>query len=581
VADQVINLPLLATDNTSGALTVKINSSPLTIDWVRAVKMDNFVAIYAKDGRAIVMGDTPANLVLGFAANQRAEALAWNYDQEIVSANGAVFAYAGQDLHNLKLTFRIEGAVADVDYVCSLSGSGLVAIPDLVADFNTFSVANNLAINAYTIEGNVPKIAFIAAGKKGLTLRGAAEGTSQTPAPGTVYLNTRLGFASGTTDAPAPDVTSVISTRLFAEGAILTPADAGLVTYQLDYQTQKVAIDFQPKRMTTIEGVVATYGAINPSNMLVMGAFAALTEGAEVIYCRQLDPANVVNGVSSVGEMAAALKDLEGYDVDIVVPMEPLTADATKSLKYLKHVSDMSSLQNRKERICVLSGDETKQLKSVDQWLQLAAPFAPTADPLIQPKRVVLVMPGIATVTPEATTYTLDGSFNAAALAGKMCNAAYDEATSMTRKVLTSVEGLYVPEMSRIDKNSLANAGITVLERPNGATIVRRAVSADMRTIPSQEPSITRSYDRVSRELRKGLEDAYVGSEIIPNVTQASIKATAEALLDRLQTQGIIGGYDTVKVAPSSADPRQFNVSFKSTPIYPLLWGYISLTITL
>jgi hypothetical protein len=279
--------------------------------------------------------------------------------------------------------------------------------------------------------------------------------------------------------------------------------------------------------------------------------------------------------------MAAALKDLEGYDVDIVVPMEPLTADATKSLKYLKHVSDMSSLQNRKERICVLSGDETKQLKSVDQWLQLVAPFAPTADTLIQPKRVMLVMPGIATVTPEDTTYTLNGSFNAAALAGKMCNAAYDEATSMTRKVLTTVEGLYVPEMSRIDKNSLANSGITVLERPNGATIVRRAVSADMRTIPSQEPSITRSYDRVSRELRKGLEDAYVGSEIIPNVTQASIKATAEALLDRLQTQGIIGGYDTVKVAPSSADPRQFNVSFKSTPIYPLLWGYISLTITL
>jgi hypothetical protein len=72
-----------------------------------------------------------------------------------------------------------------------------------------------------------------------------------------------------------------------------------------------------------------------------------------------------------------------------------------------------------------------------------------------------------------------------------------------------------------------------------------------------------------------------VGTSIIPNVTKASIKATAETFLERFQTLAIIGGWQNVKVEPSTLDPRQFNISFESSPIYPLLWGKISITITL
>jgi hypothetical protein len=319
-------------------------------------------------------------------------------------------------------------------------------------------------------------------------LYGAAEASA-----GSVYLNTRLGWPTGTIAVPAANVNSSVSSRLFAADTILTTADAG-AAYQIDYLTSKVAADFLPKRVTTKEGAVSLYGDFTVDNMLSMGAFAALSEGATELLCRQLDPANVVDGVSTVGEMTAALKDLEGYAVNIVVPMEPLTMDFTKSVKYLKHVSDMSSLESRKERICVLATDETEQTMSVEEVIAGMAPFAPSTDAMIMTKRVIVVYPGVTKVTPNDVQLTLNGTFAAAAFAGRMVNPAYDEATSMTRKNLTCVEGLYSPEMSRIDKNALSMAGVTVLERPNGITVIRRSISTDMRSIPSQEPSITKAW---------------------------------------------------------------------------------------
>jgi hypothetical protein len=581
-ADQAVNLALNAGAITAFQLVNSINAGAATKNLVRAVAEGLGVYIYSKDGRVVVMGNTAANIALGFTAGQKPAALAWNYDQEIVSINAAAFSHAANTLNNLKLKFTIEGDLAPVEYVCAVGvGVNLIAIPDLVADFNTFSVDNALGISAYEIAGAVPKIAFIASGKRKLMLHGAAEGTDLVPAPGTVYLNTRLGFDAGTTDTPADDINSAISTRLFPDGTILTPADAGMIPYQIDYQTDKVAADFAPKRVTTKDGASTLFGDFVPANMLSMGCFAAFSEGAEVIYGVQLNPANVTDGVSSVGEMQRALDALKGYDVDLVIPMEPITTNTTKSIKYLQHVSEMSSLLNRRERMCVLAGDETAGIKTVEQWLALIAPFAPSPDTAIMPKRVVVVYPGVASVTPADVTYTLNGSFSAAAFAGRMANPAYDEATSMTRKTLTSVEGLFTPELLRVDKNALSNAGITVLERPNGVTVVRRSISTDLRTIPSQEPSITRSFDRVAREMRDGLEAAYVGASIIPGLTKSSIKATAETYLDNLQGISIIGGYQNVKVEPAAGEPRQFNVSFEASPIYPLLWGYINITITL
>ncbi len=357
------------------------------------------------------------------------------------------------------------------------------------------------------------------------------------------------------------------------------PASGDSLT--ISFSLLKEELDFSPKFFYDANDVYAEYGSDMGLYSLSAGAYGAFAGGAYVVVCVQVDPILWDSGDS--GKKTAienALKKLEPYYVSIIVPMDPVNTDTSKISYYLDHVSKMSSKLERKERIAILSVDERQSKIAINDWQSLMGAFNVPASSGRDPKRVMVLHPGSAFVTYNGITYNFDGSYNAAVLAGMMVSRNYDEATSMTRKVMPTISSFVSEEYTRSEKNLLTSYGVTVLEMKDGIALIRRSLTADGSSIANQEPSIVRSFDRVAKELRDGLEKEYVGTKINSS-TVGLISSSVSKYLDVLVYNEIISGYRNISVKQNKLEPRQIDVRFEASPVYVLLWGLIDISITL
>ena len=356
--------------------------------------------------------------------------------------------------------------------------------------------------------------------------------------------------------------------------------------YTVNFETPKVAADFAPQSFFGLPQVVAQYGDASQGYSLSVGAAAAFATGASIVTCRQLSPAELTPGPALYGEMSNALSDMEVQSISILVPMVPLNDGSGCSPLYINHVSKMSSKLERMERMCILGMDETagrlETLGTAPSWESYLAAFnSVTENSGLQSERVMVVNPGQATFSYKNADYTVDGTYLAASLAGLMVSPNYDVATPMTRKVMSNVLDLILPELARAEKNTLTSMGATVIEAANGNVQVRRAITCDSSSIPAQEPSIVRAFDLVAQDLRMGLENRFIGSKILPNSTARAVEAATSSFLEEEVAAEIIGAYRNVKAQQNPVEPRQFDVSFEAVPLYPFIWGFIDLSITL
>lgn len=359
--------------------------------------------------------------------------------------------------------------------------------------------------------------------------------------------------------------------------------------YTVSYETPKLAADFAPKSFFNLRQVVDEYGDVSASNTLSLGAAGAFGNGASIITCRQLDPAKLGTASELYGEGIAALTDLEDYDVSIIVPMIPLNAEVGATpvgldSEYLDHVSKMSSKLERKERMCILGVDEKAGrldiLGNSGTWQTIMEGLRPPLSSGLSPKRVMVVNPGRCVTNSKGVSIECDGTYAAACLAGRMVSSEFDEAEPMTRKTLSTVTELILPELSRPEKNQLTALGVTVVETKSNLVIIRRAITADGSSIASQEPSIVRAFDRVARELREALENRFVGSKIL-TTTNTALEAATSVFLERLVQEEIITSYRNVRAVQNKVEPRQFDISFEAVPVFPFIWGFLDISVTL
>jgi hypothetical protein len=148
----------------------------------------------------------------------------------------------------------------------------------------------------------------------------------------------------------------------------------------------------------------------------------------------------------------------------------------------------------------------------------------------------------------------------------------------LTNKVLTGFSILRNKQFSTATLESLTAAGVCVLQPVSGGGRVVWGITTSQSGYPEeQEISIVFIRDRVAKILRAGFA-GFIGMAETPD-TQAILNTRAVILLNSIASQGLITNYTDLVVARDEADPRQWNVSVRVQPTYPVNFIYIKVGI--
>jgi hypothetical protein len=247
--------------------------------------------------------------------------------------------------------------------------------------------------------------------------------------------------------------------------------------------------------------------------------------------------------------------------------LEPVTTSST-ILSYLKTSNTIqSSIRYANERMSYYGF-------AVNTTPSQAMAYAQT----MNSERMIAIYPdgAIVTLTDELNNsldYLVDGSFLAAAVAGRDTIPSYDVAEPLDRKPVTGFTRLY-RRPDPVTMSQVANAGITVLEEQPAGVIVKMALTTDVSSPLTRTPSIIRVKDYVQRGARSAC-GTYIGSKFLASRT-TEIETTLKSYLSSLVKGQIINSFRDVKATPHPTDPSTVNVVAYYMPVFPLLWILIT-----
>lgn len=246
---------------------------------------------------------------------------------------------------------------------------------------------------------------------------------------------------------------------------------------------------------------------------------------------------------------------------------------ATGQLATLNHALIMSETKNRQERVCLFGSYEFVDLDFIlDPITGLEANFGNT-------NRVQFYWPGGTSVNRVVggENQILDGQYVAAAGAGFY--ASRPLATTQTNKTLV---GFTIPQAQKLsldETNFAGGAGASIVAPlAAGGKIVNGFTTSNSGRAVEEEMMITRISDFTAKTTRERLESAFVGAIITPNLL-ADIESAAVSILEQLKSQGIITSFTKPQVRVDNNEPRQVNVTFDISPVFPLNWIFIRFSV--
>jgi hypothetical protein len=261
--------------------------------------------------------------------------------------------------------------------------------------------------------------------------------------------------------------------------------------------------------------------------------------------------------------------ELTTVRADIIVV---LNSDSTLQGTIKSHVTEMSSHDERNERIAFVSGP-ISELYSTSMANAQALQGGPGA------QRMVYVWPpgGYRQDAVLRTQVTLDGTYLGAACAGEL--ASNNASEPLTRKQLAGFTDV-ITKTTRTQMNMIAQSGICVIENnPTQGLRVRDGLTCDPSTAETQEISVVRQLDFTVQTVRDLLDLNVVAKKITQN-TLAAVQVLTKNALQNLVDQGVIFGFQNVTVRISPLDPRQIDVRFTVRPAYPCKYIEITLSVT-
>lgn len=328
------------------------------------------------------------------------------------------------------------------------------------------------------------------------------------------------------------------------------------VTYYVTYYKLKSAAYYEPTTFYDINDVRAINGNELDNqevNELTLAAYLAFLHGASSVVCVQQ------NGTGTAAEQAAIDK-LESQEIDIL--LAPGMTSTTLKSYIVAHLNKMNSYTEKKERIWITSA------QYLDDSVTTIKALAASLD---NENVVVVAPPSCDIILSDGTcnidsTMTVSGSYMGAALAGIMCNPAYDEAEPLTRKIISGFDDLGVT-YKESEKNNLASSGVTVIDNENGTLRVRHALTTgDPNNVNKAELSVVSIKHQTIKDIRTAL-NAYVGTKYVTTKTNALIAAAVKSFCDQKVSDEIYVSYRNISVTQDTTDTRIARVHFEFKPV--------------
>jgi hypothetical protein len=296
-----------------------------------------------------------------------------------------------------------------------------------------------------------------------------------------------------------------------------------------------------------------------------------------------------------------ALASLTKVECDILVPLPKQTISVIFQ-NALSHCLSMSNIRNKKERVLfigaingltpdnltgvkpaavedigILEGIQGETITdilagNVEDLANYSVP-----DAFGNTFRAVFFYPDQIVVQAGTDNVLIDGFYLAAAAAG-FESADVRIENPLTNKVLSGFTILRNKQFSPQTLEALATAGVTTLQPVAGGGRVVWGITTTQSGFPEeQEISIVFIRDRVAKTLRAGFA-GFIGQAAGPN-TGAILNTRGVILLNSLVSQGIITAYKDLAVVQDSVDPRQWDVSVRVQPTYPVNFIYIKVSL--
>lgn len=340
--------------------------------------------------------------------------------------------------------------------------------------------------------------------------------------------------------------------------------------YYITYEHTKT--DFTPKVFTNMEEVIAAHGELSPSNPLTLACYVAILNGASMIATKQVRKAPNSQQATRE-EFLNAVKEIEkplsgGIKPSIIVP---ITTDLTVMGAVVKHCETQSSPRYANECRAIFGTASGTRPNDV---IQIAKNLKSNRAMLVYPDTALVAL---TNVLGETTSYLVDGTYLAAAIAGISVSPLNDVATPLTRQRLVGFDRLN-RSLDEIEMNQMAIHGVTLLTNKYPNLEIRHALTTDMTDRMSSTPSVIATVDYTQQMTRSAL-DRYIGLKHEVSRPQ-DIEVTLTGLLNHLVERKILVGFKGVSAIPDPNDPTMIRVRAMIAPIMPLLYIPVTFTIS-
>jgi hypothetical protein len=482
-----------------------------------------------------------------------------------------------------------------------------VTDPDFATEGITFPAAgfDGLTVPGFSKEETV-LLSFISATEYLVISSIGAEGTNGSGSLGQTYVDektgTRFTIMPGTTVSYTPgDILEFDISKTHKTGALpfysvpglkitITETNgvtagntANLTTYNKSGLEPDVGdfyfltvdyakTEFPITTYTRIRDVVDAIGDVNIDNRLSLAAQLAFSNGAIALALAQVtrDSSGVDASPQAyldvLSQVESPLQD-SGLKPDIITVT---TTDQSVINEVRLHVEKMSTIRNKTERTGVFGF-------AVGTTPEQAQQFARN----MKSERMVGLYPdgaviGLIDELGNVNEAVVDGSFLASAFTGLAVNPTFDVATPLTHKTITGFRRL-VSQLDSVTMNQTAVAGLTILEDLVPNLLIRHALTTNMSTVLTREPTVIYIKDFVQQQIRAALSP-FIGIKFLPTVLQ-DVETSVDNLLNQLVNLQIITDFQGTSAVQDENDPTIMRVETFYSPVFPVNWIVVQLNL--